>query len=373
MFTSNVGRRRLKQTVAAVSVLAGLVAMSGAAFAKGQEYPPVGASGDRSSDARCPAGQYLVGLRTQSGAWMDNLALNCAPVNTNGSTGNITRDRNVYGGTGGGPSEKNCPTGRFVSSLGFVMTGGNRQVVYFALVCHSTTTKDSAAIEIGARSTLFPNINQSCPAGQAAVGIAVRYGKHVNAAGLLCDGLQLAGNSGPTGPIKADTSLTSKLLQQAAGLEGKCVRKNLTTQDTACPNPTGPVTQTPDGECTHFVQLALRLANAKAPVFDQNLQDKNYDWGAKTTYANLVREVQPGDILQSWNARFSGPNGASWGTAVSTDPKNPGHHTALVVAKNGDMITVLEQNSNNLRLVKRNTYNMAWAHSGDVFIYRAEK
>jgi hypothetical protein len=41
---------------------------------------------------------------------------------------------------------------------------------------------------------------QICPEGEAATGIAGRYGKHVNAVGLICGKLVVPPASGPASP-----------------------------------------------------------------------------------------------------------------------------------------------------------------------------
>src|SRR5258708_4389146 len=67
------------------------------------------------------------------------------------------------------------------------MTAGNRQVQMFQINCVNMKTGHRHNLDAGDKSTVFPSINQPCPAGEAAVGIEVRFGQHVNAAGLLCD------------------------------------------------------------------------------------------------------------------------------------------------------------------------------------------
>jgi hypothetical protein len=170
----------------------------------------------------------------------------------------------------------------------------------------------------------------------------------------------------------AQDSLAAILVREGQKLLGVCVKTNLSTQPQACavpPNPPG----IGDGECTQFVQLAAKNAGARAPVFDNNLKDRNYNWGTKITSSNLVSDIQVGDILQFWEANFKGPN-AQFGTGNSSDPvNNPNHHTAIVASKSGNMVTLLEQNWANVRLVQQHTYDYSLPHTGDVFIYRVVK
>lgn len=174
----------------------------------------------------------------------------------------------------------------------------------------------------------------------------------------------------------ADASLAAALVREGNKLLGVCVKTDLSTQRTACPTPPNPP-GTGDGECTHFVQLAVKNAGARAPIFDNVLKNRNYNWGTKVAYTS-VNDIQPGDIVQFWQVNFTknptDPTHNNWGTGDSSDPvNNPTHHTALVVSKSGTMVTVLEQNWANVRLVQQHTYDYSWKHTGDVFIYRVAK
>src|SRR5262249_5899833 len=168
--------------------------------------------------------------------------------------------------------------------------------------------------------------------------------------------------------------LPQRLCGKGNKLLGVCVKTDLSTQTTACPKPPSGIG---DCECTHFVKLAVKNAGARAPHFDDVLKDRNYDWGTKVTFTS-VNDIQPGDIVQFWEANFAknsnDPSHNNWGASGSSDPvNNPFHHTALVVSKSGNMVTVLEQNWANVRLVQQHTYDYSWSHTGDVFIYRVVK
>jgi hypothetical protein len=172
-------------------------------------------------------------------------------------------------------------------------------------------------------------------------------------------------------------TLATILVQEGQKLLNKCVKTDLSTQTQACPTPPNPL-GIGDGECTHFVQLAVKNAGARAPIFDNNLANRNYNWGTKITSTNLLNDIQPGDILQLWEATFRDPRNSNnfWGPGNSSDPvNNPNHHTALAVSKNGNMVTVLEQNAGSpqVRLVQSHVYDFSWPHTGDVFIYRVVK
>jgi hypothetical protein len=78
-----------KIAAAIFSLLACPLAINGVAA---KDFPPVGGAGDYTFGALCPANQFLVGLTVKSGAWVDQMAIICAPVNPDGSTGSPYHD-----------------------------------------------------------------------------------------------------------------------------------------------------------------------------------------------------------------------------------------------------------------------------------------
>jgi hypothetical protein len=156
--------------------------------ATAREFAPVGGSGDFSARDMCPDGQYLIGMKIRSGAWMDQISITCGPVKPDGTIGAQWRGP-VRGGNGGGPSEGTCAASRIVSGLGLLFTEGNRQVLTIDLSCRSTTGPSRSNFRLGQEPpgfSRFPTEIQTCPDGEAATGIQGRYGQHVNALGLIC-------------------------------------------------------------------------------------------------------------------------------------------------------------------------------------------
>jgi hypothetical protein len=180
------GRGRVRLAVSTLGIVSFAAAVLPTASAK--TFPPYGARGDASFSDTCPAGQYLVGLRVRSGAWIDQMAISCRSL-----TGNVGGPfyGPARGGNGGEPSEEHCPAGQVVNYMAFGLTAGDRQVNHFFLECISVTEGSKGhSMRIGpAVSTNTPPQRQPCPAGEAATGIAGRYGKHVNAVGLICSKL----------------------------------------------------------------------------------------------------------------------------------------------------------------------------------------
>jgi len=352
------GRKR--QVVAAAFSIAACLAAHDAEAAK--DFAPIGGSGDASFRDVCPMGQYLVGLRVRSGSWVDQMSITCAPVKTDGSTPDEIHHGPARGGNGGAPSEKACATDHIVDGVGLHMTAGNRQVREFVLYCDSTTGNTRHSVSVGNTAGTFPSINQKCPGGEAAIGIQGRFGKHVNAVGLICrSNPKVATNKPPPPPPPATgTSLNERIAAYAEAQLNKCIDGAGQVRPAACPALAAGAVG--DGECTHLVQAAIKAVGATPPVFSP----RPYDWGRKITLA----EAQRGDIVQLEAARFTKPGSTTdyWGTGTGPN----GKHTAIVAARSGNMITLLEQNANNLRAVKKNTYDFSWPHTGEVIVYRAE-
>jgi hypothetical protein len=176
------GRGRFRLAVSALGLVSLAVVLP---IASAKTFPPYGDRGDASFSDTCPAGQYLVGLRGRSGAWIDQIAISCRSL-----TGNVGSEHYgpARGGNGGGPSEGYCPAGQVINYMAFGLTAGDRQVNHFFFECISVTNGSKGhSMRIGpAVSTNKVPQRQPCPAGEAATGIAGRYGKHVNAVGLIC-------------------------------------------------------------------------------------------------------------------------------------------------------------------------------------------
>ena len=130
------------------------------------------------------------------------------------------------------------------------------------------------------------------------------------------------------------------------------------------------------GECAHLATEALRVSGGK---FIHSSPTDDYIWsnqmvtkvtGGKTAvYSNPSAKIQPGDIIQYTNAKFS-------------DGKTAKHHTSVVASVNsaGRVTAVYEQNvgklvkgsSNPKRYVVKQSLDLSKLTSGYVKIYRPE-
>jgi hypothetical protein len=175
-------------TTSFASLFAAVVLIAGLSPAISRLIEPFGARGDASHQDSCPPGQYLTGARVRSGAWVDQVSIRCQPLSGNTSSVFYGPAR---GGNGGGPGEGHCPDGNMIRWMFLDMTAGNRQVMRFVFRCEVPTDRSKFfALRVGSLAQAAGSSPiQYCLDGEAATGLATRHGKHVNAAGLICDKL----------------------------------------------------------------------------------------------------------------------------------------------------------------------------------------
>ncbi|WP_205042042.1 CAP domain-containing protein [Rhodoligotrophos defluvii] len=150
------------------------------------EFPPHGGPGGGDFREECPSGEYLVGARYRSGLWLDQISIICAPIDAAGLTGQHSHGSPV-GGNGGAPGEKWCNPGHTIVGGGILLRSDNRYVRMIDFRCKATTSDAGYLLaNVGAPASIFPEHHQSCPTGEAVVGIHGRAGAFVDAIGLIC-------------------------------------------------------------------------------------------------------------------------------------------------------------------------------------------
>jgi hypothetical protein len=158
--------------------------------------------GDFRSDC---SGDFVAGFFLRSGSWVDAIGLKCASLDP--ATGKFSRpawNKPYYGGNGGGPQESVCPDDSYVSGIKFGYTGTGTDIHYVDYVefvctpvqgglphpgiCLQTENGcwDINPDKPGSGPFNRPPFEQSCPEGEAAIGIRGRYGSYVDALGLIC-------------------------------------------------------------------------------------------------------------------------------------------------------------------------------------------
>ena len=145
-----------------------------------------GGNGDASVVDECPAGRFLVGVNVRVGAWMDQIQIICQWRGRFLSTSSPTPPR---GGNGGGPATARCPQGTWVVAAHWYITSG-RQVLNVELTCANLVRGSERIVSVGGSGPSagynYSRVN-NCPLGEAGTGFTIRFGRHVNALGLVCD------------------------------------------------------------------------------------------------------------------------------------------------------------------------------------------
>ena len=168
-----------------LACLGGLISGSAAAV----EFPPYGGSGDDFRDT-CQPGQFLVGLNGRSGSVIDQISITCAPVDAGGLTGTQINGP-TRGGNGGSAYTKACAPAEIITGVGIWMTDLNTHIQLLIFNCKSTTTASRHNLDVGS-APFFPDIYQTCPTGEAVIGIQGRSDVYVNAVGMICGALPVA-------------------------------------------------------------------------------------------------------------------------------------------------------------------------------------
>ena len=181
-------------------------------------WPAIGGSGDADVVDECPQGQYLVGFKGRSGAWIDQIQIVCSSLAASGHrVGTLFYGPN-RGGTGGAPSEMTCDSGYVGTQLYFA---GDRQILWVELFCETlNSSKTNPAFLRGTGNEGGEIQNQRCNRSEIAKGLRIHYGKHVNALGLICDKLV---PSGPT-PAAAAPKVFDNTFATATDLSGSDYR-----------------------------------------------------------------------------------------------------------------------------------------------------
>lgn len=151
------------------------------------EFKAHGGPGDRSTPRMCDPGSYIVGFAGRTGAWIDNIAPICAPLQDPGGLGQRSTEPPA-GGSGGGPNEKTCDRDEVVTSMRTRLTPG-RQVLHVRFTCSSIKTWQAHDKVFGGNGVFEETQKteqQTCPYGEVAGGVRVNWGEHVNAVGLIC-------------------------------------------------------------------------------------------------------------------------------------------------------------------------------------------
>ena len=178
----------------ALTILATAIMLPTTPSHAAHDLPMLGGSGNAAARAICPPGQKLAGFSGRAGVWVDQIQMVCAAPG-----GQPVATGMGYGGPGGGATEGFCPRNWDMTHGRLNMTTGNRQVAAIELECRSRATGETMNMSFGnsayrsrcpgigvGNCPIDPAMFQNCPADEIPLGFNVRYGKDVNAIGLIC-------------------------------------------------------------------------------------------------------------------------------------------------------------------------------------------
>jgi hypothetical protein len=188
------------------------------------EFPPWGGPGGSPFHEVCPPGQYIVGARWRSGSWLDQISITCAPVDATGLTGTQWHG-STFGGGGGDPDEKSCPPGSIIRAgmPGKYPKNDYNYARFIDVSCYRTTssyapTSSGGAFTAGFRlgsnwpafpgESVFGDVPNYCPTGEAVIGIQGRAGLYVDAVALICGAFTEVNPSHPEPRPEACRALT---------------------------------------------------------------------------------------------------------------------------------------------------------------------
>lgn len=145
-----------------------------------------GGKGDAEVPDECPAGSYFTGIVGNTGAWIDQISVICSKAPGDGSVSG-GKSLPSRGGAGGGFKSVLCGKNEIIDAIDAQRTPGY-QILAVSFWCRNVQTQQRRPLFFGGNGTFAKwGPTQQCPAGELATGMTIRFGKHVNAVGLICN------------------------------------------------------------------------------------------------------------------------------------------------------------------------------------------
>ncbi len=169
-------------------------------------YPALGGQGDRAEEYRCPPGEFLVGVRARTGDWIDQISILCSAFQAPAMNAVSLDVMPPRGGNGGAPNNATCLANAAVREIEITAIGKGDQgdgflerlqyVKHLTFKCYYPHTgADAGGRAIWSSPHFPPNTYEMPPRPNScyfkgvddwAIGLNIRYGKHINAIGLIC-------------------------------------------------------------------------------------------------------------------------------------------------------------------------------------------
>lgn len=161
-----------------------------------QEYKGAmwgGTGGTSSYNLDCGSSGVMTGVFGKTGAWIDQLGITCQTVKSDGTLGN-TYTRGPVGGAGGTSSTRSCPAGWVV---GRVATNSGSYINSLALYCYAWSAGnrrlDYAVPKYVGGLGGFPipgvayNEAVTCPAEKVGKAFRGKSGSYIDSLQFVCD------------------------------------------------------------------------------------------------------------------------------------------------------------------------------------------
>lgn len=161
------------------------------------DYDAIGYPGTYQRPAVCKDGSYLVGFKGRKGSWIDQIIPYCAPVLEGGLTGK-TKSLGSHGGSGGKGASSFCEENAVIPYIEILIDPGARTLNGIKFSCFDINSQTIHERRFkGPNKSGIQSYDQACPPGEAATGVNINYGAHVNGLGLICEELVIPAAAEP--------------------------------------------------------------------------------------------------------------------------------------------------------------------------------
>jgi hypothetical protein len=185
-------------------VIVCLLGLASIGAARADDLPAYGGPGDAGFRDQCPEHHVLVGFEGRMGSLTDQIKTLCAMLYSDNGMALKTDLFEAHGGSGGKPRLLRCRGGLDgLRALSIFFTSDGRRIAnlsgycvpvdgapgthYFCMGLQQADECNATLLEAkGFNVKDGEPLRQSCPLGEWALGVHGRYGKHVNAIGLIC-------------------------------------------------------------------------------------------------------------------------------------------------------------------------------------------
>jgi len=177
----------------ALGILAGAAVLAPhAASARSlfEDLPLIGTNGGNSFTRTCPSGHVLTGVRWRTGAAVDGIGIQCAPIRADGTLGQRVDVGTMAGGNGGTAGRDDCRGGVIAGQNG-ATAGVSLGSLFFRCfqwspAARSYTGAGNYTINVRVGLLISASESQCYNGNQPAIGIRGRHGSLVDAVGLRC-------------------------------------------------------------------------------------------------------------------------------------------------------------------------------------------